>query len=125
MYELDGFIRVYVQHYLFIETDLVLREPGERKVLKDVNAVPVPLENQTDTETDSLLSNNTQVTSTTEGNTVTGLQKLEREYEVEKYLEPYVLKQKRRMRSGEVHYLDHPLMGLIIQVTRVEKDENA
>nr|WP_269808628.1 CsiV family protein [Enterovibrio nigricans] len=108
-----------------METDLVLREPGERKVLKDVNAVPVPLDNQADTETDSLMSDNTQVTATDEGTTVTGLQKLEREYEIEKYLEPYAFKQKRRMRSGEVHYLDHPLMGLIIQVTRVEKDEKA
>ncbi|MDD1782862.1 peptidoglycan binding protein CsiV [Enterovibrio sp. ZSDZ35] len=122
MYELDGFIRVYVQHYLFIETDLVLREPGERKVLKDVNAVPVPLDNQTDTETDTLMNDNAQVSTTNEGTAVTGLQKLERQYEVEKYLEPYAFKQKRRMRSGEVHYLDHPLMGLIIQVTRVEKD---
>ncbi|MCO4789722.1 hypothetical protein DK293_13990, partial [Vibrio cholerae] len=26
---------------------------------------------------------------------------------------------KRRMRSGETHYLDHPLMGVIIQVRRV------
>ncbi|MBO0181007.1 CsiV family protein, partial [Vibrio parahaemolyticus] len=27
--------------------------------------------------------------------------------------------QKRRMRSSETHYLDNPLMGMIIQVRRV------
>jgi hypothetical protein len=29
----------------------------------------------------------------------------------------YRLQQSRRMRSNEVHYLDHPLFGIIVQVT--------
>ncbi|CSI85636.1 Uncharacterised protein [Vibrio cholerae] len=37
----------------------------------------------------------------------------------ETFLKSYRLDQKRRMRSGETHYLDHPLMGVIIQVRRV------
>ncbi|MDF4825758.1 CsiV family protein, partial [Vibrio parahaemolyticus] len=36
------------------------------------------------------------------------------------FLKSYRLDQKRRMRSGETHYLDHPLMGMIIQVRRVQ-----
>ncbi|MDD1794772.1 peptidoglycan binding protein CsiV [Enterovibrio makurazakiensis] len=120
MYELDGFIRVYVQHYLFIETDLVLREPGERKVLQDVSEVPTPLNNQTATDIETVLDDGTKVALPEEADTFTGLQKLERTYAVEKYLKPYAFEQKRRMRSGEIHYLDHPLMGLIIQVTRVQ-----
>lgn len=27
---------------------------------------------------------------------------------------------KRRMRSGELHYIDHPLMGALIQISRIE-----
>ncbi|WP_325892955.1 peptidoglycan binding protein CsiV [Grimontia sp. NTOU-MAR1] len=120
MYELDGFIRVYVQHYLFIETDLALREPGERRVLKEVQAVPVPPDNQAATEVEGVMADGTDVAEETEGSALTGLQKLERTYSVEKFLKSYGFEQKRRMRSGEIHYLDHPLMGLIIQVTRVE-----
>ncbi|MBB6521724.1 CsiV family protein [Pseudoteredinibacter isoporae] len=30
------------------------------------------------------------------------------------------LKQKRRMRSGEIHYIDHPAFGLLIQLTPIE-----
>ncbi|WP_394212911.1 peptidoglycan binding protein CsiV [Enterovibrio calviensis] len=120
MYELDGFIRVYVQHYLFIETDLVLREPGERKVLQDVNEVAAPLANQPETELDGIMTDGTQITETGDASQFAGFQKLERTYAIEKYLKPYSFEQKRRMRSGEIHYLDHPLMGLIIQVTRAE-----
>ncbi|USH01255.1 peptidoglycan binding protein CsiV [Grimontia kaedaensis] len=120
MYELDGFIRVYVQHYLFIETDLALREPGERKVLKEVQAVPLPLDNQVATEVEGITAEGSDVAPVVEGSALTGLQKLERTYSVEKHLNSYAFEQKRRMRSGEIHYLDHPLMGLIIQVTRVE-----
>ncbi|MBV7297067.1 peptidoglycan binding protein CsiV [Enterovibrio paralichthyis] len=121
MYELDGFIRVYVQHYLFIETDLALREPGERKVLEEVHAVETPVvDGQSDTEIEGVTADGQQVADNMEGNTVTAMQKLERTYSVEKYLKSYAFEQKRRMRSGEIHYLDHPLMGLIIQVTRVE-----
>ncbi|GAM76452.1 hypothetical protein JCM19241_3989 [Vibrio ishigakensis] len=40
--------------------------------------------------------------------------------EVVTYLKSYRMEQKRRMRSGETHYLDHPLMGMIIQVRRVQ-----
>ncbi|MGF1705447.1 peptidoglycan binding protein CsiV [Enterovibrio baiacu] len=123
MYELDGFIRVYVQHYLFIETDLVLREPGERKVLQDVSAAPAPLAGEPDTvlqdiAQDGDTTNVTAIETPNEDVSFAGLQKLERSYAIEKYLQPYAFEQKRRMRSGEIHYLDHPLMGLIIQVTK-------
>ncbi|MDF4917276.1 CsiV family protein, partial [Vibrio parahaemolyticus] len=37
----------------------------------------------------------------------------------EKFLKSYRMDQKRRMRSSETHYLDNPLMGMIIQVRRV------
>ena len=33
------------------------------------------------------------------------------------------LKQKRRMRSTEVHYLDHPLFGLVIKLTPLTEED--
>lgn len=34
-----------------------------------------------------------------------------------------VLREERRLRSGELHYIDHPLMGLLIEVRRVAETE--
>ncbi len=37
--------------------------------------------------------------------------------------ESYPLKSHRRMRSKELHYIDHPLVGILIQINPVEKKE--
>ncbi len=34
-----------------------------------------------------------------------------------------LLKQKRRMRSSELHYIDHPKIGLLIRLTPIKKEE--
>ena len=33
--------------------------------------------------------------------------------------------QKRRLRSEEIHYLDHPLFGVIVQIRKIPADELA
>jgi len=35
------------------------------------------------------------------------------------------IKRSRRMRSGEVHYLDHPLLGMVVKVTPWEEPEES
>lgn len=35
---------------------------------------------------------------------------------------PVALREVRRMRSGELHYLDHPRFGVLVQVTPAERD---
>ena len=35
----------------------------------------------------------------------------------------YAFQQQRRMRSGELHYLDHPVIGLLVKVTPYESEE--
>ncbi|MGF1756964.1 peptidoglycan binding protein CsiV [Photobacterium sagamiensis] len=105
LYQLEGKIQVYVQHYLFADVNLDLREPGRREVIVGTE----PLEGDyIDTETE------------TESNVQVGhLQEVKKKVEVEEFLKSYRLSQQRRMRSGETHYLDNPLMGMIIQVRRV------
>ncbi|MFC1503009.1 peptidoglycan binding protein CsiV [Pseudomonadota bacterium] len=103
LYQLEGKIQVYVQHYLFADVNLDLREPGRREVIVGTE----PLKGDyIDTETES----NVQVGH---------LQEVKKKVEVEEFLKSYRLSQQQRMRSGETHYLDHPLMGMIIQVRRV------
>jgi hypothetical protein len=41
------------------------------------------------------------------------------------YRHAVLLEQTRRMRSGEVHYIDHPLLGVIIKFTPVSAEELA
>ena len=41
------------------------------------------------------------------------------------YRHAVLLQQKRRMRSNEVHYIDHPLFGLVIKFTPVTAEELA
>ncbi len=117
LYQLDGFIRVYVQHYLFIETDLVYRQIEERSVINQVseqNLTDQTANNQYagDSNEDFLLKKPHDDFAQVGNNQNTVNQ-----------LISYPFKQKRRMRSGETHYLDHPLLGLIIKVTRVEDVE--
>ena len=102
--ELDGTLQVYVQHYLYVQTELDLKEPTTQQVgLKDR---PLDLEmGPEDTDSDVQLGHLEAVSPTKT---------------VETFLKPYRMDQKRRMRSGETHYLDHPLMGMIIQVRKVK-----
>ncbi len=117
LFELDGYIRLYVQHYLFIETDLVLRVPSERKILNSVEEMPFKLNQSAFTDTYAYEDNESfNKDSETYHNDAAPLKP---DHQVEKYLAPYSFQHKRRMRSGEMHYLDHPLMGLIVKVTRV------
>ena len=103
LYELDGKLQIYVQHYLFAETTIDIREPSVR----EVHLASQPTEQWAgkfgEVEGNVQAGNLAEVTPT-----VTE----------EKFLKSFRMDQKRRMRSGETHYLDNPLMGMIIQVRR-------
>ena len=105
LHELDGKLQIYVQHYLFAETTIDIREPSVR----EVHLASQPSEQLSDEFGE--VDGNVQVGNLAEVTpTVTE----------EKFLKSFRMNQKRRMRSGETHYLDNPLMGMIIQVRRVE-----
>ncbi|CAM2971688.1 peptidoglycan binding protein CsiV [Vibrio rarus] len=110
VYELDGTIQVYVQHYLFAETQLNLHEPSVRSITFTEKSPDELKQSENfavlaDTESDNVQAGNLQQVSP---------KKVE-----ETFLKSYRMDQKRRMRSGETHYLDNPLMGMIIQVRKV------
>lgn len=39
------------------------------------------------------------------------------------YRHAIAIQQTRRLRSGEIHYLDHPTLGIIVSITRIEDDD--
>ncbi len=104
LYELDGKLQIYVQHYLYAETTLDLKAPSIREITLE----------------DTIIAEDSAQLGEVEGNIQVGnLTEISPTVEVERFLKSYRLDQKRRMRSSETHYLDHPLMGVIIQVRRV------
>ncbi|MBD1570843.1 peptidoglycan binding protein CsiV [Aliivibrio sp. S10_S31] len=127
--ELDGTMQVYVQHYLYVKTELDLKVPGKHEFI--VN---------TPEEKEALVEESTDVVANEENNEeaveVTAaelepaqpmneniqlghLEDVTPDTEIKEFLKSYRMKEKRQMRSGETHYIDHPLMGMIIQVRKV------
>jgi hypothetical protein len=99
--EFEGKLQIYVQHYLFANAEFNLKEPTTRKVSV---ADAIAHYDQSATPTAVTQLGNLQAIQTAE--------------RTEHFLKTYRLDQKRKMRSGEIHYFDHPLMGMIVQVRK-------
>ncbi|GLT14296.1 peptidoglycan binding protein CsiV [Vibrio algivorus] len=101
LYELDGTVQVYVQHYLYLKTNLDLRIPGQNEVvLQDSVIDPSNEDNDEDVQ-------------------VGNLEPVKPKVEVQDFLNSYRMQQKRKIRSGEVHYLDNPFLGVIINIRKL------
>ncbi|MDF9388034.1 hypothetical protein EXZ60_04060 [Vibrio sp. 1151_11] len=103
LYELDGKLQIYVQHYLYAEATLDLKAPSVREIM--LQSKPLELDITPEEQNAEVQLGNLEAISPT--------------VEKEEFLKSYRMDQKRRMRSNETHYLDHPLMGMIIQIRRV------
>ncbi|QDP01752.1 CsiV family protein [Thalassotalea sp. PS06] len=82
---IDGFFKVHLNHYLFINSEFNVYRPLEEETIK--------------------AAQKTQTASV--DNIVTSI--------------PF--KQNRRVISGELHYFDHPFMGMLVQIRRYERPE--
>ncbi len=100
LYELEGTIQVYVQHYLYLKTNLNLRVPGKNEVVLKDSVIEPSSEDEGD---------EVQV-----GN----LEPIKPKVEVQDFLNSYRMQQKRQIRSGEIHYLDNPFLGVIIRIDK-------
>ena len=106
LYELDGKLQIYVEHYLYADVELDLKEPSVRDVTLQDREIDID-----ETVTwDGINTNTVQAGLMTE---------ITPTVHTEEFLKSYRMDQKRRMRSSETHFLDHPLLGMIIQVRRV------
>ncbi|MCL9782301.1 peptidoglycan binding protein CsiV [Vibrio sp. S4M6] len=106
LYELDGKLQIYVEHYLYADTTLDLREPSTKTTI--ISDPQIGLNSELDQG-----QNSPEVQ-------VGHLEQVKPPVKVETILKTYQMKQKRRMRSSNTYYLDNPLMGMIIQVRKVK-----
>ncbi|QDO84746.1 hypothetical protein FM037_17910 [Shewanella psychropiezotolerans] len=88
VWKLDGTINIYLDHYLYVETALNLREEGTKTL---------------DVMRDNTRYNSSEVNLSTP------------------FLYSFPMKQNRRVRSDEVHYFDHPRMGMILQIRKMQQ----
>ena len=89
VWELDGTLNIYLSHYLYIETALNLRKEGRRLM---------PVMPSDGTDTSAALTTPKVMTP---------------------FLMSIPLEQNRRVKSEEIHYLDHPEMGMVIQIRKM------
>lgn len=119
-YELEGTVSISVSRYLHIDTNLWLSSFTKNQVLIETWWLDAANEKPS-----TSLIGNYQVTEATQCDEhfSTGLNKNGNLTETEKqpgevteYIVSQIaqMKQSRRMRSNEIHYLDHPLYGIII-----------
>ncbi|WP_390619000.1 CsiV family protein [Maricurvus nonylphenolicus] len=130
--ELEGSITISVARYLHLHTNLWLSEftrnygQNQQSWRQDSDSKDWPmLPIRPDLRK---VESQDWMPLATQEDAWSGLTSLETEYD--KILnQPYVLdqvvllKQKRRMRSGELHFIDHPLVGLLIKITPYELPE--
>lgn len=118
-YELEGTISISVERYLHINTNLWFSTftgnvGGDETPWPVLPTIPVSL---AETQTPDLFaapSFNYNFSLGREFQALTGNQ-----YLVERTV---TLRQHRRMRSNELHYVDHPLLGLLIKISPYEPE---
>lgn len=100
-YELEGKITISLARYLHTHVDLVLRVPNDNTL--EINAI---------TQTQDI------------DPSITSQEQVIEEFNItSSSLINYSLKEKRRMRSKRLHYLDHPEMGMLVLITPYEAPE--
>lgn len=112
--ELDGLVTISLNHYLHIDLKLGYRRIGERTIqLDERTTLPAPMRsanadqsafNQNSNNVNTLLNDGAMPIPVTQ---------------THPYLATIVMDQRRRVRSNEVHYFDHPEIGVIMQIRRM------
>ncbi|WP_160061352.1 CsiV family protein [Psychromonas sp. L1A2] len=103
LYEIDGNFLIYVQRYLQIDAQLIVRTQTEKPVSSSVSVLATETP-EVDTEATVQVVAQESVPKRT--------------VRTEKVITETLFDQTRRLKSGEIHYLDHPLFGIIIQIRR-------
>jgi hypothetical protein len=117
--EVDGTVTVSLQRYLHVNADLVFREPLTAPMPPPEPPEDAPASEDTPTPEEGPAETAQGWETSETGVLPPGQPAL---IPGQPYLQPYVLKQRRRMRSREIHYFDNPRFGLITLITPYEPE---
>ena len=105
---LDGTLRLTLARYLHLESDLLWREPRPAGQEVDMPAITENTQGAVATNPDSVIMAE-KAPADSDQQSGTGNYNLFR------------LQQSRRMRSSEIHYIDHPMFGIVALITPYEQ----
>ena len=95
-YEIEGFITLYRKRFLHVMTDLWFTKSATNN-------------NEEPDYSDTLLRESANGRQFSEASNASAFN-------------TFVMKQQRRVRAAELHYLDHPFFGLVLKITRFSRD---
>ncbi|AGH81290.1 hypothetical protein PCNPT3_06760 [Psychromonas sp. CNPT3] len=106
-WEIDGNLKIYLAHYLYVDSQLIIR----KRVMQDM---PTP-EQQEEKAVLDIVNSQNGVQIIRPSDEVAPVKQAQRSV-----IKEVLFDQNRRMRSGEIHYFDHPLMGMLIQIRKIK-----
>lgn len=122
--ELQGSIRLFLARYLHLETNLWLNTQGEylppgwNMPPPPVPPTPAPAVPAPSTEQPEYLSDEPWGPE----DEAFLFDVITAQGPIYPYRHAVLMQQKRRMRSNEVHYLDHPLLGVVAKLTPLDEE---
>lgn len=130
---LQGSVTFYLSRYLHLETNIWLNTAGtylpplwsmQPAPLGPKSLIVIQPPEEEPAYDDPLLPINTQELPLVLEETLTEEQtELEPAQPLSPWRHAVVLAQERRMRSTEVHYIDHPLLGVVVKISPVTEEE--
>ena len=134
VWKIDGELTIYLEHYLYAKTNLFVRKEGTKTItakesIADESQESNPATNVENIDLLALLGihlepkaaeHNEVVLSNAEV-TVEETNIIEPQDKTVPFLNSYPMQQLRVIRSGEIHYLDHPMFGMLIQIRKYEQ----
>lgn len=112
IWAIDGNFKVYLDHYLYIDSQLVIR----KAITEQVSQVEQNVEVIDDENGIQIAKVESVLDETEQGemaNRVTN----------KTVIKEVLFDQNRRLRSEEIHYLDHPLIGIIVQIRKIAEED--
>lgn len=102
---IDGNFKIYLNHYLFIDSQFIVTQ---KTVQKKIQGQPAAVQNSNILESENGVE---IIDLNREADTLSNSPQI--------MIKEALFDQRRRLRSGEIHYLDHPLMGIIVQIRKI------
>lgn len=120
---LQGSIQLYLSRYFYLDTNLWLNTQGEYLPQAEWRMPAPPLAPESQARQKPLYSGSNRVSPAAPA--LAGQEPLDAQKQGPQY--PFrhavLLDQTQRMRSGELAYIDHPLLGVLIKVTALDTSE--
>ncbi|PKH01686.1 hypothetical protein CXF72_15685 [Psychromonas sp. MB-3u-54] len=104
---IDGNFKIYLDHYLFIDTQFIV---SQKTVQEQIKRQPADEQDSNSLESENIVE---IISLKRDSDTFIN--------EPEMVIKEALFDQRRRLRSEEIHYLDHPLMGIIVQIRKIEE----